>query len=68
VATKLPPGKEITREIDATVMSKGARNIVITVDGDGNIHLRAKGMHHIVVWSAPALYERGIREGRIRAA
>lgn len=49
-------------------MTKGARAIVITIDGDGTIHLRAKGMHHTVMWNAPALYERGIREGRIRSA
>lgn len=64
MTTKLQGSKEVAREVDMTVMDKGTRNLVISMNGEGYITLRAKGMHREVVWSAAALYEKGIREGR----
>ena len=66
MTVKLPPNKKLSREIEMTVMDKGTRELVVTLGGDGYIVVRAKGMHHEVVWSAAALYERGIREGRVK--
>lgn len=68
MTTKLDSAKKLSREVGATVMDKGTRNLIITIDGEGIVSVRAKGMHREVVWSAAALYERGIREGRVRAA
>lgn len=65
MATKLIQTKEVSRELECTVMDKGTRPIVVSVRGDGRIEVRAKGMKRVVVWSAPMLYERGIREGRV---
>jgi len=65
MTTKLHPTKEVSRELECTVMDKGTRCLVLSLRGDGHIELRAKGMKRVVVWSAPLLYERGIREGRI---
>jgi hypothetical protein len=66
MTVKLAPDKKLSREICMTVMDKGTRELVVTLGGDGYIVIRAKGMHREVVWSAAALYERGIREGRVR--
>jgi len=64
MTTKLQGSKKVAREVDMTVMDKGTRNLVISMNGEGYITLRAKGMRRAVVWSAAALYERGVREGR----
>lgn len=66
MTTKLEPGKKVSREVASTVMDKGTRELVVTLDGEGYITIRAKGMHREVVWSSAALYERGIKEGRVR--
>lgn len=68
MTTKLRGPKTVVRETDATVMDKGERNLVVSVSGAGTILIHAKGMHREVVWDARALYERGIREGRIRCS
>lgn len=64
--TKLASDKELTRELTCTTMDKGARQLNITVRGDGDIKIRAKGMRHYIVWDVAYLYIRGIREGRVR--
>jgi hypothetical protein len=66
MTTKLQGSKEVVREVEMTVMDKGSRNLVISMNGEGYISIRAKGMQREVVWSAAALYEKGLREGRIR--
>jgi len=64
MATKLNGGKEVTRELAITVQDAGARELVVTVRGDGVMYLRAKGLQRQVMWKLNALYEKGIKEGR----
>jgi len=64
MATKLDGGKEIVRELSITVQDAGARELVVTVRGDGVMYLRAKGLKRQVMWKLNALYEKGIKEGR----
>lgn len=64
MATKLDGGKEIVRELAIVVQDAGARELVVTVRGDGVIYLRAKGLKRQVMWKLDALYEKGIKEGR----
>ena len=62
--TKLDGGKEVVRELAITVQDAGARELIVTVRGDGVMYLRAKGMSRQVMWKLEALYEKGIKEGR----
>jgi hypothetical protein len=64
MATKLDGGKEVVRELSITVQDAGARELVVTVRGDGVMYLRAKGLKRQVMWKLNALYEKGIKEGR----
>jgi intracellular sulfur oxidation DsrE/DsrF family protein len=64
VITKLDGGKEVVRELAITVQDAGARELIVTVRGDGVMYLRAKGMSRQVMWKLEALYEKGIKEGR----
>jgi len=64
MATKLDGGKEVVRELSITVQDAGARELVVTVRGDGVMYLRAKGLQRQVMWKLEALYEKGIKEGR----
>jgi intracellular sulfur oxidation DsrE/DsrF family protein len=64
MATKLNGGKEVVRELSITVQDAGARELVVTVRGDGVMYLRAKGLKRQVMWKLNALYEKGIKEGR----
>jgi intracellular sulfur oxidation DsrE/DsrF family protein len=64
VITKLNGGKEVVRELAITVQDAGARELIVTVRGDGVMYLRAKGMSRQVMWKLEALYEKGIKEGR----
>ena len=64
MATKLDGGKEVVRELSITVQDAGARELVVTVRGDGVMYLRAKGLQRQVMWKLNALYEKGIKEGR----
>jgi hypothetical protein len=52
------------RELAITVQDVGARELIVTVRGDGVMYLRAKGMSRQVMWKLEALYEKGIKEGR----
>jgi hypothetical protein len=65
MTTKLAGGKKITRELDVIVHDAGARELQVMLTGDGIIYLRAKGRDVSVVWNAAALYEKGIKEGRV---
>ena len=62
--TKLNGGKEVVRELSIMVQDAGARELIVTVRGDGVMYLRAKGMSRQVMWKLEALYEKGIKEGR----
>lgn len=62
--TKLNGGKEVVRELSTMVQDAGARELIVTVRGDGVMYLRAKGMSRQVMWKLEALYEKGIKEGR----
>lgn len=64
MATKLGGGKEIVRELAIVVQDAGARELIVTVRGDGVMYLRAKGLQRQVMWKLHALYEKGIKEGR----
>lgn len=64
MATKLNGGKEIVRELAIVVQDAGARELIVTVRGDGIMFLRAKGLKRQVMWKLNALYEKGIKEGR----
>jgi intracellular sulfur oxidation DsrE/DsrF family protein len=65
VITKLNGGKEVVRELcHHMVQDAGARELIVTVRGDGVMYLRAKGMSRQVMWKLEALYEKGIKEGR----
>jgi intracellular sulfur oxidation DsrE/DsrF family protein len=64
VITKLNGGKEVVRELSIMVQDAGARELIVTVRGDGVMYLRAKGMSRQVMWKLEALYEKGIKEGR----
>ena len=64
MATKLNGGKEIVRELAIVVQDAGARELIVTVRGDGIMYLRAKGLKRQVMWKLNALYEKGIKEGR----
>jgi|TARA_R110000822_G_scaffold65509_2_gene160315 intracellular sulfur oxidation DsrE/DsrF family protein len=64
VITKLNGGKEVVRELSTMVQDAGARELIVTVRGDGVMYLRAKGMSRQVMWKLEALYEKGIKEGR----
>jgi hypothetical protein len=64
MATKLNGGKEIVRELAIVVQDAGARELIVTVRGDGIMYLRAKGLQRQVMWKLNALYEKGIKEGR----
>jgi len=64
MATKLSGGKEIVRELAIAVQDAGARELIVTVRGDGIMFLRAKGLKRQVMWKLDALYEKGIKEGR----
>jgi hypothetical protein len=64
MATKLNGGKEIVRELAIVVQDAGARELIVTVRGDGIMFLRAKGLKRQVMWKLDALYEKGIKEGR----
>lgn len=64
MATKLNGGKEIVREMAIVVQDAGARELIVTVRGDGIMFLRAKGLKRQVMWKLDALYEKGIKEGR----
>jgi intracellular sulfur oxidation DsrE/DsrF family protein len=64
VITKLNGGKEVVRELAIMVQDAGARELIVTVRGDGVMYLRAKGMSRQVMWKLEALYEKGIKEGR----
>lgn len=64
MATKLNGGKEVVRELAITVQDAGARELIVTVRGDGVVYLRAKGLQRQVMWKLNALYEKGIKEGR----
>lgn len=64
MATKLDGGKEVVRELAVTVQDAGARELVVTVRGDGVMYIRAKGLQRQVMWKLEALYEKGIKEGR----
>lgn len=64
MATKLNGGKEIVRELAIVVQDAGARELIVTVRGDGIMFLRAKGLQRQVMWKLDALYEKGIKEGR----
>ena len=64
MATKLSGGKEIVRELAIAVQDAGARELIVTVRGDGIMYLRAKGMSRQVMWKLTALYDKGIKEGR----
>ena len=64
MATKLGGGKEIVRELALVVQDAGARELIVTVRGDGVMFLRAKGLKRQVMWKLNALYEKGIKEGR----
>jgi len=56
--------KEIVRELAIVVQDAGARELIVTVRGDGIMFLRAKGLKRQVMWKLDALYEKGIKEGR----
>jgi hypothetical protein len=64
MTTKLAGDKALTRELAVVVQDAGARELVITLRGDGVIFLRAKGLQRQVMWSLPALYDKGVKEGR----
>jgi intracellular sulfur oxidation DsrE/DsrF family protein len=64
MATKLDGCKEIVRELAVIVRDAGARELIVTVRGDGVMFLRAKGMQRQVMWKLDALYEKAIKEGR----
>lgn len=64
MTTKLNGGKEIVRELALVVQDAGARELIVTVRGDGVMFLRAKGLQRQVMWKLNALYEKGIKEGR----
>lgn len=64
MTTKLNGGKEIVRELAIVVQDAGARELIVTVRGDGIMYLRAKGLKRQVMWKLDALYEKGIKEGR----
>jgi len=65
MTTKLK--SEITREVQAFTMDNGKLNLVITLkDEVVEVEVRAKGLSRAVVFNLRALYEQGIKEGRIR--
>lgn len=64
MSTKLAGDKDITRELGVVVQDSGGRPLIVTVRGDGVMYLRAKGLQRQVMWSLPALYDKGIKEGR----
>lgn len=64
MTTKLAGDKEISRELSVVVQDSGGRELVIRVRGDGVMFLRGKGLKREVMWSLPALYDKGIKEGR----
>lgn len=64
MATKLDGGKEVVRELAVTVQDAGARELIVTVRGDGVMYIRAKGLQRQVMWKLEALYEKGVKEGR----
>ena len=57
--------KPVTRETEITVSDGGQRKLMVTLN-DNHIEIRAKGLSTKVVWFYNALYEQGIKEGRIR--
>ena len=63
--TKLDGGKEVVRELAITVQDVGARELIVTVRGDGVMYLRAKGMRRHVVWKLEALYEKVLKRGEV---
>ena len=63
MTTKLK--SEVTREVQAFTMDNGKRHLVITLK-DEVVEIRAKGLSRVVVFNLRALYEQGIKEGRIR--
>jgi len=65
MATKLEEGKSVSRELYRHVHDSGKRNLLVTLRGDGFLEIRAKGLETFVVWSAEALYEKGVKEGRV---
>ena len=65
MTTKLK--SEVTREVQAFTMDNGKRHLVITLkDEVVEVEVRAKGLSRAVVFNLRALYEQGIKEGRIR--
>jgi len=65
MATILTEGKSITRELLVKVNDVGPRELLVTIRSDGFIALRAKGRDTSVLWSAAALYDKGVKEGRV---
>ena len=63
MTTKLK--SEVTREVQAFTMDNGKRHLVITLKDDV-VEVRAKGLSRVVAFNLRALYEQGIKEGRIR--
>jgi hypothetical protein len=56
---------EVTREVQAFTMDTGKRPLIVTIKHDV-VELRAKGLSRVVVFNLRALYEQGIKEGRVR--
>lgn len=65
MATKLAVGKVVERELDVLVHDNGQRNLVVTVGWDGVMYIRAKGLQRQVMWKLDALYDKGVKEGRV---
>ena len=65
MATRLEEKKSVSRELYKHVHDSGKRNLIVTIRGDGFLEFRAKGLETFVLWGAEALYEKGIKEGRV---
>jgi hypothetical protein len=67
---RLPDGtyqhRDISRELPQVKLNdSGRRRIVATISSDGWLSLRAKGLKREVKWKLDALYEQGVKEGRV---
>lgn len=66
MATKLKPDAILVRELETVLQDAGGRAMVVSVRGDGWLSIRAKGLKREVMWKLDALYEKGIKEGRVK--
>lgn len=63
--TRLAEGKSVIRDLAIKVQDSGGRELTVTLRGDGWMYLRAKGLRHQVAWKVDALYDMGIKQGRL---